>query len=103
MRIPDSCSLCGAPGRQVVQVSGQGGEYRRVLLGNQVLLLACGGCGALWCAAGQAHDPARLEAVPWDHAVRDWQKAYDLDDGLSLRLWHQRQKRALRRTGAGAG
>lgn len=94
------CAACEAPaatrrGREVP------GGFRRVLLGNLVDLLQCPSCGALWCFGlhGSPGDPGI--GIRWTYGARDWQRAYDVDDGVSLARWYRRQVREL--TGSGSG
>jgi hypothetical protein len=61
-----------------------------LLLGNRVELLGCLECDALWCYASHGEGVSEPAGLIWPYAVVDWQKAYDLDDGISLRQWHLR-------------
>ena len=90
-----SCGVCGAPGLRIRHCATGLGDLRRRLLGNQVELLACPACGALWCGAVQPEDPGHPAGVAWPHSLSDWQKVYDLDDGVSLRRWYRKEMRAL--------
>lgn len=61
-------------------------DLRVVLMGNFVSLLERKSDGSLWCGARQG-TPAPFY-VPWPHSRDEWQRLYDLDDGLTLRHWH---------------
>lgn len=88
-----SCEQCGAPAPFRACTSDDA-ALERVLLGNRVDLMRCGNCGALWCVGAYRSGVRARAWVLWTHAPRDWQRAYDLDDGVSLARWHARQVKA---------
>jgi hypothetical protein len=83
-------------------VSG-GAALRRELLGNQVELFTCPDCGTRWCCAINRGEPAHAAGVVWPHSAGDWQKVYDLDDGVSLRRWFVREIRQAVKSGRPCG
>lgn len=89
--MPESpCDVCGIPDRKVGHcVEGKAGLQIH-LLGNRVELLRCAGCGSLWCYASHGEDASTPAGLHWPYTTADWQRAYDLDDGVSLRRWHFR-------------
>jgi hypothetical protein len=90
-----SCEACGGASRRIWHCREDFGPLRQVLLGNKVELLACPACGSLWCYAHLGDEPAQPVAIPWKYGAEDWQKTYDLDDGVSLKKWFRRQVRAI--------
>ncbi len=99
MTIPEGCPICGAPAPIRHCLDGSSG-LRRVLFGNRVDLMMCLACGALWCFASHGEDVRQPVGIRWTHDPRDWQRAYDLDDGVALSRWHRRQVRDLSREAA---
>ncbi len=87
------CSVCGEPQRKVAHCSEPRLGLKPCLLGNRVDLLCCSGCGSLWCYANHGDQTAAPAGLIWPYSVADWQRAYDLDDGVSLRRWHLRNIR----------
>jgi hypothetical protein len=93
----EACPLCGAPLPLRHCLDGNSG-LRRLMFGNHVDLMICGRCGALWCFASHRGEARSPVGVRWTYAPRDWQRAYDVDDGASLNRWHLRQVREACRT-----
>lgn len=92
----EACPLCGAPSPIRHCLGGSAG-LRRVMFGNRVDLMMCVACGALWCFASHGGDARSPVGVCWTYDARDWQRAYDVDDGVSLSRWHLRQVREATR------
>lgn len=92
------CSICGEPQRRVAHCVEPRTGLKAHLLGNRVELLRCDGCGALWCYASHGEEASAPAGLLWPYSVADWQRAYDLDDGISLRRWHLKSLRDLSRT-----
>jgi hypothetical protein len=67
------------------------------MFGNRVDLMMCVACGALWCFAAHGGEARSPVGVCWAYDARDWQRAYDVDDGVSLSRWHLRQVREATR------
>ena len=96
MTIQGSCPTCGSPAPVRHCLEGSSG-LRRVMFGNRSDLMMCLACGTLWCFASHGEDVHQPVGVLWPHDARDWQRVYDLDDGVSLSRWHRGQVRRLSR------
>jgi len=92
----EGCPSCGAPAPVRHCLDGSSG-LRRVLFGNRVDLMMCLTCGALWCFASHGEDVRSPVGIRWTLDARDWQRVYDLDDGVSLSRWHRKQVRGFSR------
>lgn len=86
----DACGVCGIPERRVGHCAEGRSGLKVHLLGNRVELLRCEACGGLWCYASHGEDVTSPAGLHWPFTTADWQRAYDLDDGVSLRRWHLR-------------
>lgn len=96
MATKETCETCRGP--ECADGRGEGGRDRdltAVLLGNQVRLLRCPACAQLWCYSGQSPGARVPKGVVWPYTLSDWQRVYDLDDGISLRRWHRKRVKEL--------
>jgi hypothetical protein len=50
--------------------------------------LVCLDCKALWCFASHGRSNEAVYGLSWPYSALDWQRSYDLDDGVSLARWH---------------
>jgi len=88
MSTKSPCQTCGAPQGTLRHCVEPRAGLKPLLLGNHVELLKCLYCGVLWCYASHGEGVSAPAGLRWPYTSTDWQKAYDLDDGASLRRWH---------------